>query len=562
MRGGKPRNRPGICRRPLTFDNNTVRDAFVAGLWQGGGTYEWANYNACLLASVSGRIYHVDPSGYHVSDITLPNDQNPANITRAYFEQGEMFTFIQDGQSQPLIFGGATLRRADRRKGEIPTGTIMKYAMGRMIVVLPDQHSFVAGNIVGSPTGGGSANYNFRDSIIFFTENDLILGGGVFSGVEEITDFQEISAIDRQINLDPLFIFTKTGGNLADLPRVREAWAIMQDPLIVGGLRGEGPIGHLSTITANSDIWYRAVDGTIRSIKMAVRDFQGWGDTPMSQEVHYILKHDTPSLLPFGSGVYFDNRLLMTCSPRKVPDHGIAHEGLIAMDFHEVSSLERRGYPAYDGLWTGVRILQIMTLRVDNAKRCFAFGLDEDDQIGLWEYTKADPFDNFGSPNPQRIPWVLEYPRYNWGEYEARHKRLKRLVGGAVFPSGLVGTVNFTVRYRADNDPIYRQHYTWSDCAEAQCPANACDAMVPNVPQYRGRVTLPLPAIIENTQTQYPSNVGYSFQPRLEVTGPAMIESFKFDATDQPEILFKCAPTERCETLQACNEAVFGHQVE
>ena len=211
LRGDKPSQRPGQKKVALTFESEATQAAFEDGRFQGAGTHIWRSFDqtdkSYLLASISGRIFKIDCQTWDVQDITLAGDANPTDRPTAWFEQGEMFTFIQDGQSNCLIFDGASLRRSNPTQGEIPTGSLMRYALGRMTVVLPDGRSFLAGNLVGS-TESGTVAYNFRDSIISFTENDYLIGGGVFSAPKRITALAEVATLDTTLAQGPLQVFT------------------------------------------------------------------------------------------------------------------------------------------------------------------------------------------------------------------------------------------------------------------------------------------------------------------------------------------------------------------
>ena len=278
MRKGKVHPRPGIDRRPLRFDPGNpdepgyvpdkVKNAFENGYFQGMGVHIWARADSedatHLLVSISGHIFRIDLASFDCTDVSNQiidasgnpkPEPNPSNRRQAWFEQMEMFTVIQDGQSAPLIYDGARLKRSDVIKGQVPVGTLMKYALGRLTVVLPDGRAFAAGNIVGSEEGNGTIQYNFRDSVLWFTENNLLASGGVFAARDRITALHEIQIIDKTVNQDPLFIFNRRGGNLANYPRVREEWFTTQMPIVVGGLRSVGPAGPCSTIAINSDLW-------------------------------------------------------------------------------------------------------------------------------------------------------------------------------------------------------------------------------------------------------------------------------------------------------------------
>lgn len=572
LRGDKPSQRPGQKKVALTFESEATQAAFEDGRFQGAGTHIWRSFDqtdkSYLLASISGRIFKIDCQTWDVQDITLAGDANPTDRPTAWFEQGEMFTFIQDGQSNCLIFDGASLRRSNPTQGEIPTGSLMRYALGRMTVVLPDGRSFLAGNLVGS-TESGTVAYNFRDSIISFTENDYLIGGGVFSAPKRITALAEVATLDTTLAQGPLQVFTSSGAYSVNYPFDRFEWLTTTYPLVTGSLVSHGALGSDSTVNVNNDVWFRASDG-LRSLRVARRDFAGWGDTPLSHEIERILTYDTQDLLSYGSGILFDNRLIMTASPRFVGGRGVVHKALITLDFDEASSIARDGIPAYEGMWTGLNTLKLLALEVGGVERGFAFSLDPNDKIALYELSRNDPADNYGvnGEADQPIPWMIETARFNWGEDSLQRRRYKKLVGGDISASGLSGNVDFTVLYRADSYPRWTEWAGWSECAEQACVSLFCEE--PNMAQAREPMRLPDPADVceayegVNNGKGSPklTRWGFAFQLRIQVTGAARIESLRLTAIDQPEPRYDaCRGTEPCLTLQGCNEAIFGYEI-
>lgn len=562
-RNNRPSNRPGIKKVSLSFDSTTSDQTnFEDNLFQGAGTYVWTGASY-ILTSIGGRIFVINCSDFTVSDISIPTDLNPSVRDQAWFEQAEMFGVIQDGQSRPLIFNGSVLRRAG--VDEVPAGTLMKYALGRLTVVLPDERSFMAGNLVGR-TDTGTAPYRFRDSLLKFTDNSFLSSGGVFSAPQKITALQELATLDTTLNQGPLQVFTTGGAYSVNYP-FTDDWFIVQYPLVTGSLLSNGPAGPYATVNINNDIWFRSLDG-IRSLRVSRRQFEGWGDTPLSREVERVLKFDTRQFLHRASAVFFDNRLLMTASPRFVPGKGYVHYGIVPLDFDETSSIARDGIPAWDCLWTGVRVLQVLTLKVNDVDRCFYLALDANDKISLYEQSISDPADNYGETTEQRIPWFYETSRYVWGERDISQRRYKKLVAGDISVSNLQGTVDFTVRFRADNYPPWTLWHNWTECATQECAPIFCED--PNVGQAREPMRLPEPDDVceayaganAGKGTPKMTRYGYAFQTRVEVTGAAQIESLRLAALPEAEPRYDaCKATEPCLSLQDCNEATFNHTV-
>lgn len=558
LRTGTPTQRPAIRRRELIFADQDEQAAFEDGLWQGGFPYRYGNTSR-LLASISGRFYEIDPVALTVTDKT-PATASQAWPTKVWMEQAEMFVVRQDGGwSVPLIYDGATVRESNVAAKEVPGGRMMKYALGRLWLVNPNGRDFIAGDLVFGPSG--SIAYGYRDSVLKFTENDFLNEGGAFTVGDEITALRSQATIDTTLGEGPLAVFYSGGAALVNAPYDRTEWKNVTYPIQTVGVLSHGALGHFSTLNVNNDIWYRADDG-IRSLQAARRESSTWGSTPLSYEMDRVIRFDQRSLLSYGSAVLFDNRLLMTGSPVWKPIQGVAHRGLIALDFQKASSLAQDEPPAYDGLWTGLNILFITTLQVQGQERCYIFALDSNDKISLYELTLSDLFDGDGT---QRVQWSLETPSYRYG-FEGITKNLMRLMGGTVYRSALVGETDFCVSYRADRYPLWVEHspWCWSDCATLGCvPTFPGCNFTSNQPQYRTPKLLGMPEDDCETASNKITRIGYEFQFKLDMEGPAQIDLFRAFTYDYPEPRYEqCILEGECETFRACGSYLFDYVIE
>jgi hypothetical protein len=267
-----------------------------------------------------------------------------------------------------------------------------------------------------------------------------------------------------------------------------------------------------------------------------------------------VIEADDKRLLGFDSAIVFDNRLIRTCSPATSFAHGTYHRGLVALDFDIVSSMSNRLPPAYDGLWTGVRVLKLLVGDFDGIDRAFAFVLSSEDKIELWEITTSDIFDN----TSRRIEWVVEGPALFDGV------NLHKLMGGEVFIDQLSGRADFDVKWRPDQYQGWFDWHSWSECATYQtCTLENCAVPGNWQPQYRSRMTLPEnPAGTCVTEDNRPSNFGYTFQQRVAVTGAARMKALMVKADVQPEEPFLCRGEGACKDSNVCQLPVFSYSAE
>jgi hypothetical protein len=269
------------------------------------------------------------------------------------------------------------------------------------------------------------------------------------------------------------------------------------------------------------------LDG-IRSYLIAQRDFSNtWGNTPQSVEVGQTLSYDTEHLLAYSSAALFDNRLLMTVSPVPSP-RGVWHRGLVSLDFNLVSSIRGRSAPAWEGVWSGLRILRILSCLVDFKPRCFIWALNDAMEIELWE---MDP-DRHSDHENDRIVWTMDLPSYNCndGFY------LKKLETGEIHIDKVRDQVDLAVKYRSDQNPCWQPWGSFSVCALTEdCAVANCQPPMNLKPQFRSKLKLFTPPDAFDTINARKFRTGYEFQPRLEITGACEIKQLRIAALPEPE---------------------------
>lgn len=562
VRGGFPHPRPGWIQRPLSYFDATQATAVEASRWQGGSHFNPRNGIPALYASISGRQFRFNVwSDYSVQEVTalfpgdpldpINLDPNPSTLTQTWWCETPDFLLMQDGQSQVWCHDGSTTRRLTAR--ELPVGCMMEYGLGRVWVVLPDRLSFVAGDLIGSSSG--TPFYNYRDAILKMTENDFLNEGGSFSVPATaglINAIRYMPALDTSLGQGPIQVFTDNGAFSVNAPFDRTTWKNLTYPIQTVSLGSPGALAQASTIRVNSDIWYRGMDG-IRSYIVARRDFNLWGNVPMSDEMKRVLEYDATWLLEYGSAVLFDNRLLMTANPRWNALRGTLHDTLAVMDFDLISSLGQRSQPCWDGMWTGRTILQIITGSWRKVERCWAFVFNNvEGNIELWELTKDAAYDQPSGLPIQRIKWGGESRLYDYGAPGV----LKSLKVLDLEPARIQGTVDFVFKYRSDEAPCWQPWSSFQLCArDRECPPAGCTPSTFRK-SYRSRVTLPNPPEACNVSQQRPSSLGLRNQIRWEITGHCEIRQMVlYSKLEQQPTFDGCEPeTATCTEDICCAE--------
>jgi hypothetical protein len=416
---------------------------------------------------------------------------------------------------------------------ELPPGRMGTYGEGRVWQSGIDGVTFIAGDIVGGSSG--SPAFQGRDAVLKVTENTFLIGGGAFrvpSAGAIITAMSFSAILDASLGQGPLQVFTNKNIFSCATPTDRTTWQNVTNPILTEALKGAGASSHTAVVNINADILFRSPDGQIRSEILSRLDFNRWGSTPVSFEVLRILEAENLDLMNFCSAIEFDNRSLMTSNPI-LGNNGVYWQGLIALNFDAVSSLGQKSNSIYDGLWTGLNVLQL--LRFANTERAFA--LCENPITKTFEIyellaTGSDHFDNGTTP----IAWVIETPMLFRDLKGKRVFDLLKLEDGELYVNDIIGKVYFKVEYRADFDPCWHPWHSWFVCA-----AVTTDPTVSH-PQYRKRMGFGQPAIDPadcNVNTDQPPMYGTMFQLRISVLGHCVINGLKAAASIQPQPEFE-----------------------
>jgi hypothetical protein len=277
-------------------------------------------------------------------------------------------------------------------------------------------------------------------------------------------------------------------------------------------------------------VFFRS-DFNICSLVLAKRQFDAnqWGNKPIGNEMQRILQLDNPALLNFGSGISFDNRFMMTCSPVQ-SGAGTYHTGFVILNSDLLSSLRTTQPSAWEGAWTGLNALQILKGRINGMQRCFVFGSNQiTDQLELYElYSEEYAQQNQLYLDNGNVPITLMFETgalFNRDIHPITE--LLQLRDGEIQVSDIQGKVTLQVYYRPEFYP----------CWTLWATKIVCTTPTSNQATYHTRVGLgepdgTIPAL------NRPMRVGRFFQFRFVVTGYCSIKNFQVSAITTPEPVF------------------------
>lgn len=425
---------------------------------------------------------------------------------------------------------------------QFPVGRNWAYGRGRVWMALANAKDYIAGDIVGGPSG--TKSLNFRDSILNVTENDFLAGGGTFTIPGSIGDIKAMiftATLDTALGQGPLMIFTPSHVFSNNAPVDRLTWQTLTNPIQTEAAIGNGGLGQNSTFIVNSDTQYRSPDG-IRSLILASQDFQTWIRSPISHEVERVLSRDNQALLEFGTGVFFDNRTLMSVSPISTTQ-GVYHQAIVVLNTDLITTVREKHPPAYDGVWPGQNVFQMITGQFTQVERCYQFVFNPVLlNLELWELLPSSagdvenqgPLPIVGDNGNTAIEWWFESPTI-FKESDPARRTFKQLINGEIFVDKLVGRVDFQAFYKPDQYPCWIPWIAWSECATQNTGAPTDNKK----PQFRPRMGLGTPPSTPcDTSTNRPFVQGYLFQFKLVVVGQCEFVGARFGAVVIPEPTF------------------------
>jgi hypothetical protein len=225
----------------------------------------------------------------------------------------------------------------------------------------------------------------------------------------------------------------------------------------------------------------------------------------------------------------------------------------MALDFKPVSGMFDRGQPAWEGIWTGLQILQILTVNCWGTDRCFIFALNSNFQIELWELSKTARFDNLVTP----IEWSIETRAMG---FKDQSEFLKQLVRTEQWWDAVADVLTFDIKYRPDSFWGWLDLDSGSVCATTNlCAPPGCSPSSPQS-QYRPRKISAGPDDSCEECVSKPYQNAFEYQFRIAVSGAGRIRRFRAVATDVAENTDGgCLGEEACCSESGCEPSLWDY---
>lgn len=285
-----------------------------------------------------------------------------------------------------------------------------------VVTATPATTTFSIGRIVTSTGRGGYVtrfNAGQDSDCLRFTETRFLNEGGnlaVSGQFGKIVALAFLPVQDTATGQGDLIAFCESGAVTFAVSTPRDQWK--STPGFQRILFDNIGSANSNILAVNGDLFFRSKQGNgVRTYRNARAEIESYGQTTVSAEIDPILRQDTQWLLGPVTFALFDNRLLMTCLPQQLPRRAISDlqaeefaqepvptifNGISVLDFKSTSAGRGKSSAVYDGVWTGLRVLNLAQGLFGGDPRCFALCLHEDGtgrKHEIWEVTKEDEYD-------------------------------------------------------------------------------------------------------------------------------------------------------------------------
>lgn len=415
---GVPQPRWGLDKKKLVFPSGGITvqlsnlfisydELFHSGRFQSLIPYS-IGPDIYLIVVVSGIIFLINQNTWAVTIMPIQDGSSlNENTSRLNWSPAGKYTVIFDYPNFPVILDGITARRADPALMEVPVSVGGAYNQNRLFVYnAGDEYT------AGDPTGDNAT----PEAPVTFEEIDTI-GSPVFGEIfelptgrtETITAMAFLQLTDTSTGLGPLLIGSENAiySVHAELPRtivdplgnIIANWE--QNGFATAFVLNAGIAGFRAWTNVNSDVFFTSSDGQVRTATMSRAEQGQWARIPISKEVQNWMKYWDSSLVSYTVMAYFNNKIFISANPYRTsafntsrePVFDVAFGGFVVLSTDNVATLGHAGSPAWDGLWTGVRPMDMCT----NKKRLFVVSKDPEFRNEIYEFLPGQTYDTDGS---------------------------------------------------------------------------------------------------------------------------------------------------------------------
>lgn len=368
----------GFERSSLSFQDEYELDSFkkrrsYQNIFEGGKFQAMIPISVAgisyLIVIVSGRISAININDFSVTRIPIADGStlNPRRA-RVNWTLADKYIVLYDFPSLPVILDGLSARRANPKNMEVPAAVNGAYNQNRLFVV-NNGSEFTGGDPLG--------NLATPDAPITFEE--VLTPGSVYFGQifnlpsnttnDPITFMGFLQITDVSTGIGPLICATKNAIYTYGTQNPRAAWE--NGPFGTVLCYNAGIVGQRAYCNVNSDAFFVAADGYVRSLAMSRDEQKRWARVPVSRECENWFKYWDKDLIQYAFVGYFRNKIFFSVNPYRVraldfdtryPISDCAHGGMAIIELDSLTSFGEPAKPIWTGLWTGVNPMDMTVI--------------------------------------------------------------------------------------------------------------------------------------------------------------------------------------------------------
>lgn len=456
---------------PLIFDGDYLYESGIGPSLSAGAISQIHNVGSgSIMAYGQGRLFvtNVARTKIYAGDLVYGGSTSQIAITSGVYAS-PYYRFTTSSNHGLAI--GDVIAVSGHSSNQTLNGTWS-------VKAVPSTTTFDIDFGVSTATGTGGfitkANLGSDSDLLRFTEMTYLNEGGALQPATflgKITGLQFLPMQDTATGLGDLLVMCERGIVSLSVSVPRNSWKSTSGfQRIV--LTDVGCVGHTSVCSTNGDVFFRAFDG-LRTYRNARAEIGLYGQVPISTEMEYIFNSDSQNYLDYVSSITFDNRLLVTCTPKIDYANStysttgklrpVTFGGIVALDFTSVTGIGAHRTPAYDGVWTGLDVVQLHTGLIAGKPKAFAVNLDYTNSglLGVWEITRFNENDQTSDGTASPIRSIVETRALSCGTPLEQ----KKLIRADMWISGIEGNVDFEVYWRPDEYPCWRPWHTFTRCS-------------------------------------------------------------------------------------------------
>lgn len=391
--------RRGLWGMQLVFEDEADRELFETGVVQRVHPYQPYGLNPGGIAFlISGNLFFGAVSGQWLYVRKLFTGLRP-DLTLGWMVQAFEWLVVQNGIDNPVIWDGYNPAfQSDPSKQEMPVGSHLAFIHHQVVVASSDGTDKIAVSDRWRQTQSSN--------VWKFTGTPTWADGGVFGlhhNMGKLMAMVPIPQIKQTPNGQGDLLLMGSNGmqtlNLQVSPEDRIDSQI-QDTAMVG----QGAASYLGALPYRSGIWYISHDG-LHEFRQTQQDFyRSDADTHESGDVQFYWDQSNTTLRPTQPIGQFDNQILVGLYPEMEQNAYGFHRFCRAwgsVDLSERWRNEVRLPKRWNGIHSGIRPVEWVTLLVNRVSRTYCLSFDEDGRNRVYEFTNHLPYDIVGGkPKP------------------------------------------------------------------------------------------------------------------------------------------------------------------